>query len=401
MEVKSKFNLAAVIYGSILMLSVFLVVISVPQLASASPVNLQEKIFTSQLKHPATQLTIKENQQSRTLITRAETLHQAFSENDISVPSGTITNPHRLTPLTGGEVYVAVTSASIPVTIIDGSRSHQIQTSNSTVKNILAACNIELSPADKVFPDLNKKISAGSVIAIDRATPVLISYGENKYQLDTQAKTAAEALAEAQEKFSIPEDEIADEILAGNNKEIFHGQELRVSQQRVEEQTEFETLPFDTIYSDDWDMLSGESVVTREGANGEIRRTYLVTYEDDVEISREIINEEIIRDPVNREMTIGQKQPKVVYQENPAATGDVGTASWYHYGSTPTCAHRTYPKGTQLLVTNNATGAQVVVTVNDYGPAAWTGRIIDLNSVAFSAIAPLGQGLVNVTVTPL
>lgn len=399
MEVKSKFNLAAVIYGSILMLSVFLVVISVPQLASASTVNLQDKIFTSQLKHPATQLTIQENQQSQTLITRAETLQQAFLENDISIPSGTITNPHRQTPLSGGELHVAVTSATIPVTIIEDQRSHQIHTSPGTVNQILAACNINLNPADKIHPALDKKVSAGSVIVIDRATPVLISYGEQKYHLETQAKTAAEVLIEAQQKFDIPEDEIADEILAGNDKEIFHGQELRVSRQHVEEITENETIYFDTIYNDDWDMLSGESIVTKEGKNGEIRRTYLVTYKDDQEISRELIEEVIVSDPVAKEVTIGQKQPPVTYQENPV--GDVGTASWYHYGSTPTCAHRTYPKGTRLLVTNNATGAQVVVTVNDYGPAAWTGRIIDLNSVAFSAIAPLGQGLVNVTVTPI
>ena len=398
MEVKSKFNLAAVIYGSILMLSVLLIVISMPLSVSAS-IDLEEKIFSSTLNHAATALTISGNQPTKTIITRAETLNQAFTENDISVPSGTITNPHRQTSLNGGFVTVAITSASIPVTIVDGSRSHQIRTSSNSVKNILTACNIKLSQADTIYPALDRKVSAGSIIVIDRATPVLISYGQETYALETQAKTAAEALSEAQEKYDIPADEISDEILAGTNKSIYSGLELTVSRQRVEEYTENEVLNFDTIYNDDWNMMKGEQVVTKNGANGEIRRTYLITFEDDIEISREIISEQIISDPVTREVTIGQKQPEVI--NYPEATGDVGTASWYHYGSTPTCAHRNYPKGSQLLVTNNSTGAQIIVTVNDYGPAAWTGRVIDLNSVAFSAIAPLGQGLVNVTVTPL
>jgi len=399
MEVKSKFNLAAVIYGSILMLSVFLVIISFPVSASASSVNLDDKIFTASLDHPATQLSIQESNRTLVLVTRAETLNQAFQENDITVPSGTITTPHRLTPLAGGSVKVSVTSASFPVTIIDSQRSYQVETSQNTVKNVLAACNIEIGPADKIFPNLDKKVVAGMRIVIDRATPVVISYGERTYHFETQARTAAEALTEARDKYEIPSVDIEDEILAGVNHSIYHGEELRVSREKVEIKTEIEDLPFEIIYNNDYYLPSGDQLVSQPGQNGQIERTYQVTYADDIEISRELIEENVITQPINQQVTVGQKQPEIVYYPDPV--GDVGTASWYYYGTTPTCAHRVYPKGSQLLVTNNSTGAQVVVTVNDYGPAAWTGRIIDLNSVAFSAIAPLGQGLVNVTVTPL
>ena len=46
-----------------------------------------------------------------------------------------------------------------------------------------------------------------------------------------------------------------------------------------------------------------------------------------------------------------------------------------------TAAHRTLPFGTQLRVTTTD-GGSCIVRVNDRGPAAWTGRIIDLSKGA-------------------
>ena len=56
------------------------------------------------------------------------------------------------------------------------------------------------------------------------------------------------------------------------------------------------------------------------------------------------------------------------------------------------------PFGTIVRVTNLANGRSVSVVINDRGPYG-PGRIIDLCSPAFSAIAPLGQGLAKVRIT--
>ena len=62
-----------------------------------------------------------------------------------------------------------------------------------------------------------------------------------------------------------------------------------------------------------------------------------------------------------------------------------------------TCAHRTYPFGTLLRVTNNKNGKQVVVRVTDRGPYG-RNRIIDLSWGAAKAIDMLAMGVVPVTV---
>ena len=62
-----------------------------------------------------------------------------------------------------------------------------------------------------------------------------------------------------------------------------------------------------------------------------------------------------------------------------------------------TCAHRTYPFGTQLKVTNPANGKTVIVRVTDRGPYV-KGRIIDLSVRAARELGIISQGIAPVIV---
>jgi hypothetical protein len=81
----------------------------------------------------------------------------------------------------------------------------------------------------------------------------------------------------------------------------------------------------------------------------------------------------------------------------PAMTG---RASWYALGlpepDALTCASRTFPRGTFVHVTDLYNQNTVICRVNDYGPEAWTGRILDLSRGSFSAVDSLGTGTIPV-----
>lgn len=70
--------------------------------------------------------------------------------------------------------------------------------------------------------------------------------------------------------------------------------------------------------------------------------------------------------------------------------GSGGLASWY-YGRTRglTAAHRFWPFGTRVLVTNRNNGRSVVVRIDDRGPFI-RGRVIDLNRPSASVIGVTG-----------
>jgi rare lipoprotein A len=62
-----------------------------------------------------------------------------------------------------------------------------------------------------------------------------------------------------------------------------------------------------------------------------------------------------------------------------------------------TAAHRTLPFGTKIRVTNIKNNRSVVVKINDRGPFV-KGRIVDLSGSAFSSIANLDVGIIEVKI---
>ncbi len=62
-----------------------------------------------------------------------------------------------------------------------------------------------------------------------------------------------------------------------------------------------------------------------------------------------------------------------------------------------TCAHKKYPFGTKLKVTNMKNGKSVIVTVTDRGPYS-RGRVIDLSMGAAKEIDMMKNGVVPVSI---
>lgn len=79
------------------------------------------------------------------------------------------------------------------------------------------------------------------------------------------------------------------------------------------------------------------------------------------------------------------------------ATGSRTSSGERLHHDSLTCAHRTYPFGTLLKVTNERNGKWVVVRVTDRGPHS-RGRIIDLSHAAASKIGIINQGVAMVRV---
>jgi rare lipoprotein A len=94
-----------------------------------------------------------------------------------------------------------------------------------------------------------------------------------------------------------------------------------------------------------------------------------------------------------------------------AASGQIGTASYYQHGQMVasgarfnpgalTAAHRTLPFGTRVRVTHLGSGRSVEVRINDRGPFI-AGRIIDLSKAAAALIGLTASGVGRVSMTVL
>lgn len=90
---------------------------------------------------------------------------------------------------------------------------------------------------------------------------------------------------------------------------------------------------------------------------------------------------------------------KASYYSKKATGARTSSGERLHHDSL-TCAHRTYPFGTKLKVTNPANGNMVFVKVTDRGPYT-RGRIIDLSWRAAKELGMLSQGVAMVIVEPM
>lgn len=97
-----------------------------------------------------------------------------------------------------------------------------------------------------------------------------------------------------------------------------------------------------------------------------------------------------------------------------AAYAQCGGASWYGPGfngkrsasgeifneNAMTAAHRSLPFGTKVMVTDQRTGEEVEVTINDRGPF-YGGRIIDLSKAAATKLGFRNRGTTSVCISAL
>lgn len=131
-----------------------------------------------------------------------------------------------------------------------------------------------------------------------------------------------------------------------------------------------------SIFPDRNKELSSQDVIFVKTNPAEINQTVAVNIQKEVEKAKEI--------------------EKAKEEPEPKSLTYVGTATWYRWGDTPTTASTQFPRGTKLRVIATNSGKTIDVIVNDYGPEAWTGVALDLNSIAFAKLAPLGAGKIPI-----
>ncbi len=94
--------------------------------------------------------------------------------------------------------------------------------------------------------------------------------------------------------------------------------------------------------------------------------------------------------------TAQKQHGKASYYSKRATGARAASGQKIHHDSL-TCAHRYYPFGTMLKVTNMSNNKSVVVKVIDRGPFG-RGRIIDLSWAAAKEIGMIAQGVASVKV---
>lgn len=173
-----------------------------------------------------------------------------------------------------------------------------VVTTKITVKDILEENNIVLLADEQVVPSLDSVINASKTIEISKITDKPVVVAEEETNVTTE------------------------QIL---------GNYVTVKEMIVTEQVE---IPFETVTKDvSQSGTETQDQVIQEGENGLKEIKYKVRYEDDVEVNRTVIEETILKEPVDK---IIQISTKIVSRSNSYRVSSAVSLSSIVEGATPT-----------------------------------------------------------------
>jgi uncharacterized protein YabE (DUF348 family) len=186
------------------------------------------------------------------------------------------------------------------VHIHDDARTRTVQTTRSTVGEVLDEAGIELFLADRVEPDPAAEIEAGMTIEISRAVPLTIVVDGERVETRSGGSQVIDALADAGVTlvgldYTIPRETMA----------LQPGMAVRVIRVTEELVTEEETIPSETRYLADSALGLDRREVRQAGQEGLIRRAIRVRYENGIEISRELESEAQVAEPQDQIIAYG------------------------------------------------------------------------------------------------
>lgn len=204
------------------------------------------------------------------------------------------------------------------VTIYDSGTEMTVKTSARTVAEVLERVDVAVDDGDIVEPAVNSEVSNDNFrINIYRARPVLVIDGLQQRYLMTASYDPEQIAREA--GFTVYD---GDEISTKQNQNFLEAGALstfEIERKGGRTITVEEAIPYTVETKPDASMAKGETKLEQAGEDGKKVTTYVVEFENNVEVKRTLVGEEVVREPVPEINLIGAKASVAPGQETCAS----------------------------------------------------------------------------------
>lgn len=191
------------------------------------------------------------------------------------------------------------------VTIYDQGTTLTIKTGPATVAEVLERSEIQLVETDIVEPGLDTMIDGDYNINIHRARPAIILDGVEKHYVMT-ASYDPEQIAREAGLTIYDGDEFVQEF-NGNFLQAGAVSTYRLVRNGGRSLTTEEALPYSTEKRLDYNLPKGETYLEQAGEEGKKELVYRIEFQDNVEVKRELVAEQIKKQPVTEIVVVGAK----------------------------------------------------------------------------------------------
>jgi uncharacterized protein YabE (DUF348 family) len=191
---------------------------------------------------------------------------------------------------------------AVTLTLVTPSGERALHSSALTVGEALREAGAPLDVYDRVNPPLETPITDSMTIHYSPARELVVTIGDETIRIRSAAGTVARALAEA----GIPLMGL-DASRPEENEALPEDGQIQVTRVREIVSVELESIPFSTETRDSPDLAFGQDEIIQPGVEGIAMVRTRIRYENGTEVSREVEEQTVLREPQTRIMASGSK----------------------------------------------------------------------------------------------
>lgn len=243
------------------------------------------------------------DKETRVLPTREKTVAGLLENAGINLNEGDVVEPSVETEIEEDDFRINVYRAA-PVVIQDEDKRIMAVSAAQTSRSIVDQVGLKVHPEDIVTTEPSRDFlrdGIGNKVTIERSVPVNLNLYGTPLQTRTHANTVGELLDEKSITLA-PEDKVTPVV----DTPITHNTQVFITRAGSELVTTEEEIPMPVETVEDASLSFGATAVRQEGAPGKKSITYQIDTTNGVEVSRTLIQEVIIQEPVKKIVAKGK-----------------------------------------------------------------------------------------------
>jgi len=236
-----------------------------------------------------------------TLDTKAATVGELVNRLPLHLIAQDIIEPATDTPIVEDNFRINIYRAR-PVTVVEGSTKIVTLTAQKSARQVAEQAGLHINPEDiATFAQGNLAQNIiGEQVIVSPATPITLNLYGSQVPTYTQAKTIGGML---QEKHIKLENGVS--VSPASDTKITPGMLIFVLNPGAQVATVEGTIPAPVEDIADSSLSFGTTAVRQNGIAGKKIDTYIITTDKNVEVSRELIQEIVVQDPVPQIVAVG------------------------------------------------------------------------------------------------
>ncbi len=239
-----------------------------------------------------------------TLPTRADTVKDFLDRSGITLNEGDVVEPSTDTKIVDDNFRVNVYRAR-PVIIIDGDHKVAAFSAATTPRSVAEQSGVKVYPEDNIKTEMQDNFlgdgAIGQKVVIDRATPATLNLYGTSVSVRTHAKTVGDLLKE--KSVTLSKD---DTVQPAVNTPLDASTQVFVIRSGTQVLTSEVAIPMQTQTIQEPSLSFGATAIRQVGTPGKKLVTYQIELKNGVEISRHVIQEVIVQQPVTQIVARGK-----------------------------------------------------------------------------------------------